>query len=121
MRGINRNEQCLQQDGTTPHTSNESLGFIRGKFGERLISFRADNIWPPHSPDLNPPDFYLWGYLKDHVYANRPTTLDELKDSIVREIRAISQETCVRVFDNFLKRIRLCRERIGGHLEHVIR
>jgi hypothetical protein len=25
--------------------------------------------WPPHLPDLNPLDFYLWGHLKTFVYA----------------------------------------------------
>jgi hypothetical protein len=27
-------------------------------------------LWPPHSPDLNPVDFYLWGSIKNAVYAN---------------------------------------------------
>ena len=38
-------------------------------------------------PDLTPPDIFLWGYLKDRIYSNpRPTTLDQLKDNIRREI-----------------------------------
>ena len=24
-----------------------------------------DVEWPPHSPNLTPPDFFLWGYLKE--------------------------------------------------------
>jgi hypothetical protein len=24
--------------------------------------------WPPHSPDVTFPDFFLWGYVKDIVY-----------------------------------------------------
>ena len=28
--------------------------------------------WPPQSPDLNPCDFYLWGYLKSVVYNQLP-------------------------------------------------
>ena len=27
--------------------------------------------WPPRSPDLTPPDFFLWGVLKDKVYAKK--------------------------------------------------
>jgi hypothetical protein len=42
-----------------------------------------------HSPDLNPPYFYLWGYLKDNVYENNPQTIGELKAAITAEIREI--------------------------------
>jgi hypothetical protein len=32
--------------------------------------------------------FFLWGYLKERVYQTKPRTLQELKDSIYREILA---------------------------------
>ena len=38
--------------------------------------------WLPRSPDLDPCDFYLWGYLKYVVYNPLPKTLDELKENI---------------------------------------
>ncbi|KAJ4431225.1 hypothetical protein ANN_19822 [Periplaneta americana] len=38
--------------------------------------------FPPRSPDLTPPDFYLWGALKDKVYATKPQTLEELRVQI---------------------------------------
>ncbi|CAH0560573.1 unnamed protein product [Brassicogethes aeneus] len=34
-------------------------------------------------------DFFLWGYLKSSVYLNKPRTIDELKESIREEVRAI--------------------------------
>ncbi|KAJ4438747.1 hypothetical protein ANN_14698 [Periplaneta americana] len=37
------------------------------------------NLWPPRSPDLTTPDFFLWGYLIERVYTTRPQTLDDLK------------------------------------------
>ncbi|KAJ4434068.1 hypothetical protein ANN_16387 [Periplaneta americana] len=52
---------------------------------DRIIS---RNLWPPRSPDLTTPDFFLWGYLKDRVYATRPQTLDDLKHNITQEIQA---------------------------------
>ena len=32
--------------------------------------------WLPYSPDMNPCDFFLWGYIKDkdHCYSENPTT-----------------------------------------------
>ena len=49
----------FQQDGTTPHTSKESVGWFTQRFPDRLISCKCDPQWSPYSPDLNPPDFYL--------------------------------------------------------------
>ena len=71
-RGGVRVLQWFQQDGATPHSSNESLAWLQQRFPDRLISRRCDPQWSPHSPDLNPPDFYMWGYLKDKVYGNNP-------------------------------------------------
>jgi len=31
-------------------------------------------------------DFFLWGYVKDNVYADKPTTLQELKAAITKFI-----------------------------------
>jgi hypothetical protein len=36
----------------------------------------------PWSPDLTPPDFFLWGYLKDVVYCTKLATLKELWQEI---------------------------------------
>ena len=65
-------------------------------------------------------DFYLWGYLKDNVYQNNPQTISELKTAITTKIRTISREECVKVIDNFARRIQVCLQRRGGHLEHII-
>ena len=38
--------------------------------------------WPPHSPDLSPPDFMLWGHVKSRVYETKPSTIQQLKAAI---------------------------------------
>jgi hypothetical protein len=53
--------------GATPHTTNDSLAWLRERFKDRLISRKCEIEWAVHSPDLNPPYFYLWGFLKDNV------------------------------------------------------
>ena len=118
-RGVRRAIQWFQQDGATPHTSNDSMAWLQ-RFPGRLISRRSDPEWSPHSPDLNPPDFYLWGYLKDNVYANHPQTIPELKDSIAAAVNAISKEECRRVIENFVRRVQVCLQRQGAHLEHIL-
>ena len=83
-------------------------------FGEK---FMDKNRWPPRSPDLNPCDFYLWGYLKARVYNPLPTTLDELKSNIKREIKNISKEELKRFFLNFEKRCDFLIQAKGSHIE----
>jgi hypothetical protein len=77
----------FMQDGATPHTAKETIRALSGVFGEingedTIIS---KGLWPPRSPGLNPCEFYLWGKLKDFVYANNPHDLEALKRSISSE------------------------------------
>jgi len=65
-------------------------------------------------------DFYLWGFLKDHVHEKRPQSTAELKVAITQEIHAIRKEESVKVIDNFARRLQVCLRRNGGHLEHVL-
>jgi len=102
-----------------PHSSNDSLARLQQHFPDRLISCRCDLQWSPHSPDLNAPDFYLWGYLKDRVYGNNPQTIPDLKAAIAAAIRAIPSEECGRVIENFASRIQMCLQHWGVHLEHI--
>ena len=88
-------ESCIfQQDGAPAHCSKEAIEWLTEKFGEeRLISRNSSFAWPPYSPDLNPRDFFLWGYLKSKVYTSPyPKTAEELKRNIVRECRKITKE-----------------------------
>ena len=119
-QGVSIRQAWFQQDGATPHTSNFALTFLREVFGYRIISRRAEHEWAPHSPDLNPLDFFLWGYLKDRVYGNSPQTLDELKLSVETHTNRISLQMCRNVIANFNRRIAVCLKRKGAHFEHVI-
>ncbi|KAJ4426275.1 hypothetical protein ANN_27087 [Periplaneta americana] len=78
------------------------------------------NLWPPRSPDLTTPDFFLWGYLKDRVYATRPQTLDDLKHNITQEIQAIDNRVLQRVASNMERRVELCLMQDGGHFQHLL-
>jgi hypothetical protein len=78
----------LQQDGATSHTANSTMEMLKQFFDDRIIS---RNLWPPQSPDLTPPDYFLWGYLKQVVYSNRPQTIEDLKHNTEVAISNTSQ------------------------------
>ena len=82
-----------------PYFSNRTLEYLRHNFPwDRLILRQTNNPWPSYSQDLNPPDYFLRGYLKERVCENNPHTREDI---IRRKIRWIPQETFNRVVDNF--------------------
>ena len=97
-----------------------SREWLRKSFGQRVISLKTEFEWAAHSPDLSPPDFFLWGYLKGRVYAERPRTINELKEASREEMRAIPRSVCKDVMNNFVLRLKKCTELNGGHLEHML-
>ena len=106
--GARRREQWFQQDGAAPHTSKKSIDWITNHFHTQSISRKLDNEWAPCSPDLNPLDYHLWGFLKDTFLGREFATYEELRDAITQRVREIPIEQCNRVIDNFQERIKLC-------------
>ena len=60
------------------------MEYLDGVFGEQVIALTSHHghSWAPHSPDLEPLYYYVWGVLKESVYKPTPTTIDELRDKI---------------------------------------
>jgi hypothetical protein len=86
-------------------------------FGERVIS---RNLWPPRSPDLTPPDFYLWRTAQSAVYRDRPRTLSDLKTAIAAYIRNISPADLQKVFANKIKRVQARIAARGHQFQHPL-
>ena len=72
----------FQQDGATCHTAEATLDVLRLGFEDRIISRKADVVWPARNCNLTPLDYYLWAAVKDKCYADKPKTIDALKDNI---------------------------------------
>ena len=73
----------------------------------RIISHRADVVWPPRSCDLTPLLYYLWDAVKDNGYPDKPERIDTLKDNFREAIGEIQLHT----IDNDLDLDRSCRPR----------
>ncbi|GFX60215.1 uncharacterized protein TNCV_4533751 [Trichonephila clavipes] len=90
-------ELWFQQDGATCHTARATIDLLKDMFGDRLISRFEPLNWPPRSCDLTPLDYFLLGYVKSLVYADKPQTLDHLKDNIRHVIPCYCQYTPTNV------------------------
>ncbi|XKL67289.1 hypothetical protein PGB90_002780 [Kerria lacca] len=116
----------FQQDGGKPHMADETLLFLRQHFKARVISnrfptvFNSDWSWPLYSPDLSPLDYFFWGYVKDLCYANRSSTIEKLKNEIMRIFNTLETRILELVIRNFLTRLHHAIENSGRHIENVI-
>lgn len=65
--GVAFDSVVFQQDGAAAHTAASTISFLRSHFGNRLISLKTDNVWPPHSPDLTLLDYWFWSSMKSPI------------------------------------------------------
>ena len=73
--------------------------------------------WPPRSPDLTPCDFFLWSFVKDHVFVPpMPLDLAELRQRIEHAVAGIDHQMLARVWQELDYRIDVCRV-INGDFE----
>ena len=107
----------FQQDSATVHTAASTMVILHEFFGENLIS---KGLWPPRSPDLTSPDFFLWSYLKDTVYRSNPRDLKQLKMNTICAIEEVNEGTLRKVARNMVKRVDKCIEMNGHHFQHLL-
>ncbi|GFW92080.1 DDE_3 domain-containing protein [Trichonephila clavipes] len=113
-------ELWFQQDGATCHTARATIDLLKDTFGDRLISRFGPVNWPPRSCDLTPLDYFLWGYVKSLVYADKPQTLDHLEDNIRRVIADIRPQMLEKVIENWTSRLDYIRASRGSHMPEII-
>ncbi|GFX40380.1 uncharacterized protein TNCV_4320131 [Trichonephila clavipes] len=113
-------ELWFQQDGATCHTARATIDLLKDTFGHRLISRFGPVNWPPRSCDLTPLDYFLWGYVKSLVYADKPQTLDHLEDNIRRVIADILPQMLEKVIENWTSRLDYIRASRGSHMPEII-
>jgi hypothetical protein len=110
----------FQQDGAPAHTARATIDLLKRHFPGKPISKFGDLNWPPRSPDLTAPDFFLWGFLKDRAYLDNPQTPETLKANIIREVGLITPNMLQNVMQGVVRRARLCEQSEGGHLTDTI-
>ena len=78
------------------HIAEATVDVLRPVFEDRIISRRADVVWPPMSCDLTPLDYYLRMAVKVKCYADKSEIIDALNDNIREDIGEI-QLMCLKI------------------------
>lgn len=123
LAAANAGDVWFLQDGAPAHTALETRNFLLESFGaDRLIGRFFDLSWPSRSPDLNPVDFFLWGFLRDRVFARGGfLNLHQLNAAIVEAFdwtRAHRMDAVRNAANAFLPRLQECIDNDGRQLRH---
>ena len=91
--------------------------WLNEHFPQRWIGRRGAIEWPPRSPDMTPPDFFVWGVIKDKVYGSRPRNLDELRTAITNAFLEIPNHMIESACRSVLERWEACIDANGSQFE----
>ena len=111
----------FMQDGAPPHFAINVRNYLTQTFGyDRVIRRGCQHIWPPRSPDLNPLDFWFWGWLKSKVYhENKPTILEQLQQKIMDIFHQITKEEFSAGVSDITRRLNAVIDSDGNLFEHL--
>ena len=108
----------LQQNPILMHTDETTS--VYHKYPNQWIGRGSAQNWPPWSPDLNPLDYHVWGYMKAMVYEHKVTTSEELFQQILSAARSINNTTLIcKITSSLVTRVRKFIQADGGHFEQL--
>jgi hypothetical protein len=73
--------------------------------------------WPPRSSDITPLDFFLWGYVKDRIYATKVRDLGDLRARIVEAVGTITPDMLQRTWTELDCRLDILPVANGARVE----
>lgn len=121
VRLQDRRNIWFHQDGAPPHNANIVSDYLNTMFGNQWIGNSGPLRWPARSPDLNPLDFFLWGYLKTLVYETQPLNAEDLKNRIRNGCNSIRRHTLLRTVNGeLIKRMSYCVHVNGQNFEQYL-
>lgn len=110
----------FMQDGAPAHSTIRVREFLDQHFHAWIgRGVNAPIRWPPRSPDLNPLDFFVWGYLKNIVYLNRAQDINELRNKIEEALDTITVDMLGNTHAELRRRLLHCINVGGCHFEHL--
>ena len=74
---------------------------------------------PGYSPDLSPPDYWIFAKLKSLISGVHLHTLQDLQTAIDNAIKRIKPEEFRSVMDRYLDRLRKCIANQGNYFERI--
>ena len=102
-----------QQDSAPCHVSNRSIEWLKDHCYDLVLK----DCWPPSSPDLNPLDYFVWGYVETHTNRRTHTTKASLITSIKENFASMDKAMVTKACAAFRGRVEAVIEAEGGFFE----
>jgi hypothetical protein len=90
---------------------------LNATFPVRWIGRDGPPDWPPGSPDFTPLDFFLWGYVKDRIYATKMRDFRDLWARIVGAVGTFTPDMLQQTWAAQDYRLDILRVTNGAHVE----
>ena len=103
----------FQQDSAPLHKANLTQQWCN----EHLPGFIRHDEWPSYSPDLNPMDYFVWGYLQDTINSTMCQNLEELKHRLVVAWGNLDLEKVRAAIKSCRKHLCMCVKEKGNCFE----
>lgn len=110
---FNDQRWTFQQDSAPAHKAKITQAWLKSNTPD----FIATEDWPSASPDLNPLDYAIWSKLEAKVCARPHTSVEALKQSLVREWAKFPIESLRNSVDEWRPRLQQCINAKGGYFE----
>ena len=116
-----RDSFIFQQDGARCHTTPLVLAWLHEEFDGRVISGKTDTPYPACSPDLTPPDFWLWGVILAELRRLQPTSIPLLQNTAQSYCEDLPEDDLRRATTHCRLRAKVSAENGGSHFEHQLK
>ncbi len=103
----------FQQDGAPAHNSRETQDWCK----KNIPEFWNKELWPPCSPDCNPLDYFVWGFLEKEVNRMPHNNAESLKAEITRSMASLPRDTVVKACRQFRARLQAVVDANGDFIE----
>ncbi|CAP20883.1 Protein CBG24224 [Caenorhabditis briggsae] len=106
----------LQQDWAPSHGSKSTKAVLDAHFP----GYWGKDMWPASSPDLNPLDFSVWGYLEEKVMARSHPNVDSLKAALLKAWDDLDDDYLRRTVASVRARLKACIKAEGSNFEYLL-
>ncbi|KAJ4435905.1 hypothetical protein ANN_18525 [Periplaneta americana] len=111
------NVMSKQMDGPPPHWFNDVRTTLDNVLPGRWIGRGGPIAWPPRSLDLTPLDFFLWGNVKNKVYATAVRGLRDFRERIIEAIESIPEDMLQRAWQEIVLHLDIVTVTAGTHVD----
>ncbi|CAG4981504.1 unnamed protein product [Colias eurytheme] len=116
-----RSRMWLQHDDCPAHNSRSIRDHLDEMYPQRWIGRFGTIVWPQRSPDLNPLDFFYWKSVKDMVYEDPITSVEQIRERVQIAAQKITKmKHASKLKRSFILRCEACITANGGRFDHFL-